>query len=307
MYCYMLSDYLKAEFGEKIYKLTLSAGMTCPNRDGTCGDRGCIFCSRGGSGEFAQSALLPVSEQIGRAKAQLSKKTSSGKYIAYFQPYSNTYESYEYLKELYTPVVLREDVAILSIATRPDCINNKTIELISELNSIKPVWVELGLQTIHQSTSDYIRRGYPLSVYIDAVSMLKKAGVKVITHLILGLPGETKQDMIESAKFAGELSDGIKFHMLYVLSDTDLADEYLSGKFKMITRDEYIDTLCDCIRYIPKNVVIHRITGDAEKESLIAPKWSLDKVKLLREIHNAFYDKNVIQGEYLKNNKRHLS
>ncbi|MBQ8000753.1 MAG: TIGR01212 family radical SAM protein [Ruminococcus sp.] len=301
MFCYMLSDYLKEQYGTKLHKLLLSGGMTCPNRDGTCGNGGCIFCSSGGSGEFSQNSILPVEQQIENEKIKLKGKSKNEKYIAYFQAFSNTYQSADYLRKLYTSVVMRDDVAVLSIATRPDCLPDETIELLSELNSVKPVWVELGLQTINPVTADFIRRGYKLEVYDEAVRKLKDAGIKVITHLILGLPNETKADMIASAKYAGSCSDGIKFHMLYVLKETDLGDLYKADKIKLLSQDEYIDILCDCIRSIPKTVVVHRLTGDAEKAALIAPEWSANKHKVLREVHNAFYDKNLIQGEFLEN------
>ncbi len=299
MFCYMLSDYLKKEYGTKLHKLLLSGVMTCPNRDGTCGESGCIFCSSGGAGEFAQSCSLPIEKQIENEKLKISDKSKADKYIAYFQAFTNTYASVEYLKKLYTPVVIRDDIAILSIATRPDCLPDETIKLLSELNKIKPVWVELGLQTTNEDTAKLINRGYNLNVYDTAVNKLRNAGIKVITHLILGLPFESKADMINSAKYVGMHSDGIKFHLLYVVKDTTLADMYLENKFELITQEEYVDILCDCIRYIPENVVIHRLTGDPDKTSLLAPKWSANKLKVLREIHNAFYDKNVIQGEYL--------
>ncbi|MBE6734360.1 MAG: TIGR01212 family radical SAM protein [Ruminococcaceae bacterium] len=299
MHCYMLSDYLKEQYGTKIYKLLLSGGMTCPNRDGKCGVGGCIFCSRGGSGEFSQDSRLTIDEQIEREKEKLKDKSKSDKYIAYFQSFSNTYAPVEYLRELYTPVVMRDDVAVLSIATRPDCLSDEIIDLLIELNKIKPVWVELGLQTKSEKTAEFINRGYKNEVYEIAVEKLRRAKINVITHLILGLPYETKEDMIASARYAGLHSDGIKFHLLYVVKDTILANLYEKGEFELITMDEYIDILCDCIRSIPAEVVIHRLTGDPDKSSLIAPLWSADKVKVLREIHNALYDKNAIQGEFL--------
>ncbi len=301
MYINMLSDYLKSIYNTKIYKLILSGGMTCPNRDGSCGTKGCIFCSSGGSGEFSAHKSLSVNEQIESQKSLLQNKTKTDKYIAYFQAFSNTYASVDYLRNLYLPIINRNDICILSIATRPDCIDDDILALLSELNKIKPVWIELGLQTIKDNTAKYIRRGYETKVYFDTVSRLKSIGVNVITHLILGLPNESKDDMIMSTKLVGEVSDGIKFHMLYVLRDTDLENEYTNNKIKLLSKEEYIDILCDCIRVIPKNVVIHRITGDAPKDALITPKWSSDKVKVLREIHNAFYDKNVVQGEFLQN------
>lgn len=301
MFCYMLSDYLKEQYGTKLHKLLLSGGMTCPNRDGKCGVGGCIFCNENGSGDFSQSRLLPIDIQIEKEKKRLSEKTTEEKYIAYFQAFTNTYESVDYLRRLYMPVVNRDDIVILSIATRPDCLPDETIELLQELNTIKPVWVELGLQTTNESTADFIKRGYKLNVYDEAVKKLKAAGIKVITHLIIGLPFETKEDMIKSAEYAGKYSDGIKFHLLYVTEGTELARLYKENKFDIISIEEYIDILCDCIRRIPKNVVVHRLTGDPDKNTLIAPKWACDKYKVLREIHNAFYDKDVIQGEYIEN------
>ena len=292
----MLSDYLKKNYNTKLYKLMLSSGFTCPNRDGKCGTKGCIFCSESGAGEFAQSADLSFEEQIRIAKLSAPQ---SKQYIAYFQSFTNTYATPDEIEKLYTPVVLRDDIAVLSIATRPDCLSEKIIEVLSKLNAIKPVWVELGLQTIHENTANFIRRGYPLAVYTDAVKRLKSAGIKVITHLILGLPGECKDDMIKSAAFAGKLSDGIKFHSLYITKNTDLAKLYIDSKIKLLTQEEYIDILCECIRVIPKNVAIHRLTGDPKKSTLIAPIWTRDKIKLLKEINNAFYDRNITQGEKL--------
>lgn len=295
MYCYMLSDYLKDTFGEKLYKLTLSSGMTCPNRDGRCGTKGCIFCSDKGAGEFSQSATLSISDQIENAK--ITTPTVSGKYIAYFQSFTNTYAPLTRIKDLYAQVVTRDDIAVLSIATRPDCLDNDVIEYLSELNRIKPVWIELGLQTSNEHTAKFIRRGYTLDVYVNAAQKLRQNGIKVITHLILGLPYETKRDMIESARFAGKLSDGIKLHTLYVTKGSDLAELYRNNKINLFSKDEYIDILCECVRVIPKEVVIHRLTGDADKNQLIAPLWSADKIHLLRDINNAFYDRNITQGE----------
>ncbi len=298
MYYNKLSDYLKREYGEKMYKLLLSSGMTCPNRDGTCGTKGCLFCSESGSGEFAADSNLSIEEQIESAKQIVP--SVSGKYIAYFQSFTNTYADADRIRELYTPIVKRDDIAILSIATRPDCLSDDIIGVLSELNQTKPVWIELGLQTIHNETAELIRRGYPLSVYVNAAQRLKESGIKVITHLILGLPFETKKDMLESAKFAGSMSDGIKFHMLYILHNTDIAELYQNKDFTILEKEEYIDILCDCIRLIPETTVIHRMTGDADKDKLIAPMWSSDKVRLLQDINNALYDRDVHQGENLR-------
>lgn len=295
MEIYMLSDYLKDNFGEKLYKLRLTSGMTCPNRDGKCGNKGCIFCSEKGSGEFTADKNLSIDEQIEAQKKIVP--TISGKYIAYFQNFSNTYDTPENIKKLYAPIVHRDDIAVLSVATRPDCISDEIVEILSELNKIKPVWVELGLQTIHESTANYIRRGYPLSVYTKATTKLREAGINVITHLIIGLPNETKEDIIKSAEFVGRFSDGIKFHSLYISKGTDIATDYEKGIFTLLTLDEYTDILCECIRRIPKSTVIHRLTAEAEKSSLIAPLWTSDKINVLREIKNAFYDRNIIQGE----------
>jgi len=297
MYIYMLSDYLKETYGKKLHKLLLTSGFTCPNRDGKRGSRGCIFCSTKGAGEFSENKSLPISIQIDNAKKKLPN--NDDKFIAYFQSFTNTYAKAEELEALYYPIVHRDDIAILDIATRPDCLSEEIITILEKLNKIKPVWIELGLQTIHEDTAEFIRRGYKLPVYSEAVEKLKKAGIKVITHLILGLPGETKEQMIESAKFAGLYSDGIKIHSLYITKDCDLAKLYIENKISLISKEQYIDALCECLRVIPENVIIHRLTGDADKNILIAPLWSLDKVRLLRDINHAFYDRNISQGENL--------
>ena len=299
MYINMLSDYLKDNFGEKLYRISLDGGMTCPNRDGTCGTRGCIFCTEDGSGEFTPHKYLSLDEQINAGKKLVENKTRSDKYIAYFQAFSNTYAPVEYLRKLYTKVIKRDDIAILSIATRPDCINDEVLCLLDELNKIKPVWVELGLQTCNEKTAVFIRRGYKNDVYESAVAKLKDINCKVITHIIFGLPFESKDEMIKSAKYAGRFSDGIKFHMLYVAKNTDLAKIYENIPFPMLSMDEYIDVLCNSLRVVPKETVIHRLTGDGDKKSLIAPLWSCNKKKVLREINNALIDRNIVQGERL--------
>lgn len=303
MYINMLSDYLKEEFGEKIYRLSLNGGMTCPNRDGTCGTKGCLFCSESGAGEFTPDILLSIDEQIEIAKKLVSDKSTSDKYIAYFQAFSNTYAPIEYLRKLYYSVIERVDVAVLSIATRPDCLSDDVICLLKELNRIKPVWVELGLQTSNENTASLIRRGYSNKVYEEAVIKLKSIGCKIITHLILSLPEETKEDMINSAKYAGQYSDGIKFHMLYIYKDSDIAELYQNNKIKLINLEEYVDILCECLRVVPKNAVIHRLTGDGDKSKLLAPLWSANKKIVLREIHNAFKDRDINQGENLIYNR----
>lgn len=280
-----LNEYLKEKFGDKVYKLALNGGMTCPNRDGTLGSRGCIFCSAGGSGDFAESSELSVTEQIERAKARVSRKIKSGKYIAYFQAYTNTYAPTDYLRKIFTQAIQNPSVVALSVATRPDCLPDDVLELLGELNGIKPVWVELGLQTIHEETAKYIRRGYTLDVYDNAVRRLKSKGIEVITHVILGLPNETHEDMYETVKYvcSGGVS-GIKLQLLHVLRGTDLAKDYENGLFDVLSMEEYLHILDKCLDIIPKNTVIHRLTGDGAKKDLIAPLWSADKKRVISEI-----------------------
>lgn len=292
-----LNNYLKNKFGKKVYKLALDGGFTCPNRDGTIGSRGCIFCSAKGSGDFTPGSYMSVTQQIEKAKERVKAKTKGNKYIAYFQAYTNTYAPVEVLREKFTEAINHEDVEVLSIATRPDCVSDEVLELLKELNRIKPVWVELGLQTIKESTVKYIRRGYKNSVYVNTANRLKKADIEVITHIIIGLPGESKDDIIESVKFAGKYSDGVKLQLLHILEGTDLLNDYKNGKVKVLTQEEYIDILCDCVEALPKNVVIHRLTGDGDKKILVAPKWSGDKKRVLNAINKAFDDRNIIQGK----------
>lgn len=286
MQYYSLNKYLRDTFGDKIYKLSLNAGFTCPNRDGKLGTKGCIFCSAGGSGDFAESSSLSITQQIERAKERVAKKIKSGKYIAYFQAYTNTYAPVEILKSKYMEAVNHKDIVALSVATRPDCLGDDVLKLLDEINKIKPVFVELGLQTIHERTARYIRRGYTLDVYDKAVSDLKKIGVNTVVHLILGLPGETKQDMLDSVKYVCESGiDGIKLQLLHVLKNTDLEKDYAQGKFKTLEIDEYLDILKSCVDIIPDNIVIHRLTGDGAKKDLISPLWSADKKKVLNAIN----------------------
>lgn len=296
MYYYSLNEYLKSTFGEKVYKISLNGGMTCPNRDGTLSTKGCIFCSKGGSGEFSADKLLSVTEQIEQAKQRIKAKTDCKRFIAYFQPFTNTYADISYLRKIFYEATDNPEIAVLSIATRPDCIGKDVLQLLAELNRIKPVWVELGLQTIHKKTSEYIRRCYELEVYDEAVKDLKEIGVTVVTHIILGLPFETKEMMLESVKYAGERSDGIKLQLLHVLKDTDLLNDYNNGLFKTMSMEEYIDILCECIEILPKNVVVHRLTGDGDKKLLVAPLWSADKKRVLNSINKAFRERNIIQG-----------
>ncbi|WP_405353897.1 TIGR01212 family radical SAM protein [Ruminococcus sp.] len=287
MYYYSLNEYLKNTFGEKVYKISLDGGMTCPNRDGKIDTRGCIFCSRGGSGEFSASRNLSITQQIEEAKGRIRKKSDCKKFIAYFQPFTNTYASVEYLRRIFTEAIENPEIVALSVATRPDCLPDDTIALLSELNKIKPVWVELGLQTIHENTAEYIRRGYKLSVYDNAVKRLHNENISVITHIIIGLPNETEDMIVESAKYAGEHSDGIKLQLLHILKDTDLCDEYEKGNVTVLTLEQYADILIKCLKVIPKTTVIHRLTGDGDKKILVAPMWSADKKRVLNFINKA--------------------
>lgn len=280
-----LNQYLKNRFGTKVYKIALDGGFTCPNRDGTLGTRGCIFCSKGGSGDFAESRKLSIYDQIEQGKRKVASKIKDGKYIAYFQAFTNTYASVDRLESLYMQAIEHEDIIALSIGTRPDCLGNEIIELLERLNKIKPIFVELGLQTIHDDSAKYIRRGYELSVYDDAVRRLHKAGLNVVTHLIIGLPNETKDDMLKSVEYVCNITDGIKLQLLHILKGTDLEAQYNDGKIKVLTLDEYCDIICDCIKIIPKNVVVHRLTGDGAKKDLIAPLWSADKKNVLNTLN----------------------
>ncbi|MBQ7204024.1 MAG: TIGR01212 family radical SAM protein [Eubacterium sp.] len=282
-----LNSYLKERFGCKVYKVALDGGFTCPNRDGTLDTRGCIFCSAGGSGDFAEDRSLSITEQIERGKERVSAKTKDGKYIAYFQAFTNTYAPVDVLRAKYTEAISHPDIVALSIATRPDCLGDKVLELLYEMNRIKPVFVELGLQTIHENTAEYIRRGYPLSCYDKAVEKLHDIGINVVTHLIIGLPFESKEDMLKSVEYVCRVTDGIKLQLLHILKGTDLAKEYENKKFEALTLEEYTDIIVDCVKIIPDSIVIHRLTGDGAKRDLIAPLWSGDKKRVINTINKA--------------------
>lgn len=283
---YSLNQYLQDTFGQKIYKVSLDGGFTCPNRDGTLDTRGCIFCSQAGSGEFAQNRRDSIWQQIEKGKERLKNKIQNGKYIAYFQAFTNTYAPIERLRELYEEAISHPDIAILSIATRPDCLSGEVLLLLQEMNEKKPVWVELGLQTIHENSAIYIRRGYPLSVYDEAVKNLKKIGVEVIVHVILGLPGETTAQMKETVSYVAKSSaDGIKLQLLHVIKGTDLEKDYRAGQFRTLEMEEYVNLVADCIALLPPNMVIHRLTGDGDRKTLVAPLWSLHKKRVLGAIH----------------------
>lgn len=282
-----LNSYLKKRFGCKVYKLAINGGFTCPNRDGKIDTRGCIFCSKGGSGEFAESKEKSVTQQIDDGKKRVEKKIKDGKYIAYFQAFTNTYAPLCKLRTLYTEAINHPDIVALSIGTRPDCLGNDVLELLDEMNKIKPVFIELGLQTIHENTAQYIRRGYPLEVYDKAVDDLHKIGINVVTHLIIGLPGENEQDILQSVEYVCKKTDGIKLKLLHILEGTDLADEYRECKVDVLSLEEYTSIIKHCVEIIPDNVVIHRLTGDGAKKDLIAPLWSADKKHVLNTINKA--------------------
>lgn len=283
----LLNDHLRSRFGDKVYKIALNGGFTCPNRDGTIGDEGCIFCSKGGSGEFAEDAALSITEQIESGKRRIDKKIKSGKYIAYFQAYTGTYGKIERLRELYFQAIEHPEVQVLSIATRPDCLPDEVLDLLTELNGIKPVWIELGLQTVHEKTAEYIRRGYGLKIYDEAVKKLHEHGIEVIVHVILGLPGETEEDMLETVRYVCDSkAEGIKLQLLHVLKGTDLEKEYLAGRVKVLSEDEYIAILKKAVKLIPEEMVIHRLTGDGDKRILVAPLWSGNKKRVINRIRN---------------------
>lgn len=282
---YSFNRYLRERFGCKVYKISINGGFTCPNRDGTLGTGGCIFCSAGGSGDFAESPELSITQQIENGKKGVRKKIKNGKYIAYFQAFTNTYAPAEILRKKFTEAIDHPDIVMISVATRPDCLPDEVIDLLKDLNEIKPVSVELGLQTIHEKSAEYIRRGYDLSCYDRAVSRLKAAGLNVVCHIILGLPEESKTDMLQSVDYACKSGiDGIKLQLLHVLRGTDLAKDYEAGKFETLSFEAYLDIIKSCVEIIPKNIVIHRLTGDGAKKDLIAPLWSADKKKVLNAI-----------------------
>lgn len=303
-YYYSLNEYIRQTYNTKMYKLSLSGGMTCPNRDGLIDNRGCIFCSAGGSGDFTGAALSKdnnIDIQIDTAKALVSKKYSGSDYIAYFQSYTNTYADVNYLRRLFYDVVKRPEIRILSIATRPDCLSSDIIGLLAELNSIKPVWIELGLQTIHERTAKYIRRGYTLDVFEEAVLNLNRIGIRPIVHMIIGLPGENESMILETAKYLSHCNiSGVKLQLLHVLKNTDLAQEYFNGSVDILSLTQYSEILGKIIKLLPPDCVIHRLTGDGPKNLLIAPLWSSNKKNVINTINRYLQENAIIQGsEYI--------
>lgn len=294
---YSLNDALQERYGEKVYKLTLNAGCTCPNRDGKLGTRGCIFCSEGGSGDFASSPSLSITEQIEDGKKRLAGKRPVKKYIAYFQAYTNTYAPIDHLRRVYTEAIRHPEIVALSIGTRPDCLDPQVLDLLDELNQIKPVWVELGLQTIHEQTASFIRRGYRLPVFDEAMQSLKARNLETIVHVILGLPGETKDMMLDTVRYINASgADGIKLQLLHILKHTDLATYYEETGFSVLTLEEYVDLVISCLEVCRPDLVIHRITGDGPKDLLIAPLWSSAKRQVLNTIHKELKLRGTWQG-----------
>ena len=298
-----LNAFLRERFGEKVYKLALDGGFTCPTRDGTIDTRGCSFCA-GGSGDFAVPVGDDVCAAIDLAKALVADKGAQ-KFIAYFQSYTGTYAPVERLRDLYSAAIRHPDIVALSIATRPDCLADETVALLAELNAVKPVWIELGLQTIYPQTAEAIRRGYPLAVFDDAVRRLCREKITVVVHMILGLPGETPEMMRQTAEYIGRCgADGIKFQLLHVLKDTDLAKDYAEGLFETLTLPQYVEVLEQCLESIPPEMIVHRLTGDGAKRNLIAPLWSADKKHVLNAINRSFDRDHVSQGRRLETQQK---
>lgn len=293
----LLSDYLKDEYGHKLYKISLDGGMGCPNRDGTVGTGGCIFCSKGGSGDYAQPMAMSVTEQIELGKKQIEKKFSGGSYIAYFQAYSNTYGELAYLEKIFTEAISHPQVEILSIATRPDCLDEDIVELLGRLNNIKPVWVELGLQTANDDSVRFINRCYENAVFERAVELLNKANIQSIVHMIIGIPGESLKDMVNTIRYINTFPvQGVKLQLLHVLKGTRLADIYENTGFHIYSLEEYIDILFELIENLRGDIVIHRITGDGPKNLLIEPKWTGNKRNVLNTIYKQMGERDLVQG-----------
>ncbi len=285
--------YGRCTFGCKVYKLALSAAATCPNRDGTVGTGGCVFCSAGGSGDFAASALLPVEQQIEAAKKLLGAKAEGLKYIAYYQSFTGTYGDLSHLEQIYTQAAEHPEIVGLSIATRPDCLGAEALDMLRRLSELKPLWVELGLQTVSEVTAKRVNRGYSLPVYEQAMEDLKTLGIHRITHVILGLPGENRSAMLETVRYAGQWTDGIKLQLLHVIEGTALADSYRRGDFEVLRPEEYYELIADALDILPDSVVIHRLTGDGAKKDLIAPLWSADKKRVLAELNRVLKQRGI--------------
>ncbi len=297
-----LNYFLRNKFGDKVFKVSLDAGFTCPNRDGSISTGGCVFCSPRGSGDFAGSCSDLV-QQFEEVKEMMSKKWKDGSYIAYFQAYTNTYAEVDILKEKYYSVLNLEGVVGIAIATRPDCLSDEILDLLEEMSKEKYIWVELGLQTIHQSTAETINRGYALDAYIKAVQELKKRNIDVVTHVILGLPGENREEMLQTVEFVANTgTQGIKLHLLHLVKDTKLVQLYEKGQLRIMDMEEYVDLVVDCLERIPEDMVIHRITGDGPRETLVEPKWSLKKWEVINAIEHQMMDLDTWQGKRFAEN-----
>lgn len=295
-----LNYHLRKTYGEKLYKISLDGGMTCPNRDGTLGTRGCIFCSKGGSGDFAASKTLSITEQIETGKQQAARKYTGNSYIAYFQAYTNTYAPAAYLRQIFTEAIQNPNIRILSIATRPDCLSPDVISLLKELAALKPIWVELGLQTIHEDTARFIRRGYDLPVFERAIHDLRNAGITVIVHTILGLPGESRKQMLQTVNYLNTQDiQGIKFQLLHILKATDLADYYERHPFPLPDMETYFSILAEQLTHLRPDIVVHRLTGDGPKQLLIAPLWTGNKRQVLNQMQAYFKRHDIWQGKDL--------
>ena len=295
---YSLDYRLRQQFGEKVYKLALNGGMTCPNRDGKVGTGGCIFCSAGGSGDFAADRHLSVTQQIAVQKEALKEKKNARKYIAYFQAYTNTYAPVEYLERIFTEAIQDPDGVVLSIATRPDCLPEEVLELLGNLNQKKPVWVELGLQTMHEDTAKFIRRGYDLKCFENAVRELRKRKIEVIVHTIIGLPGEDRNKILETVQYLNGCDiQGIKLQLLHILKGTDLGELFLQGKVSVLEEAEYVDLIIDCLEHLSQKITVHRLTGDGPGDLLLAPMWSTRKRTVLNKIHSELKSRDIWQGK----------
>ena len=296
---YSLDYRLRQQFGEKVYKLALNGGMTCPNRDGKVGTGGCIFCSAGGSGDFAADRHLSVTQQIAVQKEALKEKKNARKYIAYFQTYTNTYAPVEYLERIFTEAIQDPDVVVLSIATRPDCLPEEVLELLGDLNQKKPVWVELGLQTMHEDTAKFIRRGYDLKCFENAVRELRERKIEVIVHTIIGLPGEDRNKILETVQYLNACDiQGIKLQLLHILKGTDLGKLFLQGKVSVLEEEEYVDLIIDCLEHLSQKITVHRLTGDGPGDLLLAPMWSTRKRTVLNKIHSELKSRDAWQGKH---------
>lgn len=295
---YSLNQFLREKFGCKTFKISLDGGFTCPNRDGKVGKGGCTFCSARGSGDYAGERLLSIGDQFDNIKEIMSKKWKDGKYIAYFQAYTNTYAPIDELRKKYEEAISKEGVVALSIATRPDCINDEVLDLIAEMNTKLYTWVELGLQTIHEDSAANFNRGYTLDVFDKAMEGLKSKGIDTVVHCIYGLPGETKEQMLETVDYiARSGAKGIKFHLLHLMKNTRMVKDYEEGRLKFLSQDEYVDLVCEGISRIPQDIIVHRLTGDAPRSMLIGPMWSLKKWEVLNAIDKTLVDNDIYQGK----------